>query len=134
MPFRALETLDPLRRYLHLKAEVKRLTEEMKGLEPEIWNAVDEEGGAADFEGYALESCVSKTYAYSDAVATAEAEVRAMKDAERKAGVATVTRATGYVRVTERKAADLDASGAPAIDLDALAAEVATPVLDATPF
>ena len=100
--FRALESPEPVRRYLALKAEVKRLTEELKAVEPEVWDAVDEEGGAVAFDGVTLEACVSRTYAYSEAVTEAEKALRAMKAKEREAG-ATVEKATGYVRVTAPK-------------------------------
>lgn len=99
---RALESPEPLRRYLACKAEIRALTEEVKALEPLIYDALtDEDDGKAEAFGYALEACVSRTYAYSEAVAELEAEVRRLKAAERAAGTATVERATGYVRVTE---------------------------------
>jgi hypothetical protein len=124
MSFRALESPEPVRRYLHLKAELRRLTDEMKALEPEVWDAVDEEGGAADFAGSRLESFVARTYRYSEAVEAAEAELRAMKEAERRAGTAVLTRATGFVRVSEPKGtgAEAEAAMAAAARTDARAA------------
>ena len=100
--FRALESPEPVRCYLAMKAEVKRLTEEMKALEPEVWDAVDEEGGAVTFDGVTLEACVARTYAYSETVTQAEAALRAVKAKERAAGAA-VEKATGYVRVSAPK-------------------------------
>jgi hypothetical protein len=141
--FRTLESPEPVRAYLALKAEARRIEAAIKEAEAEVWNAVDEEGGAVVFDGCTLEACVSKTYRYSEAVTAAEAELRALKAAERDAGTATVERATGYVRVTppktdaallldvaERRALR-EASGG-AAEGDGAAAPV--PVLDGTPF
>lgn len=136
--FRYLDSPEPVRRYLELKALIAELTAEMKAMEDEIWNAVDAEGGTADAFGHRLECCIARTYRYSPAVQEAEAALRTMKATERAAKTATIEKATGYVRVTARPAADLGTDGEPMIDLDALAAEVdlthAERQPEATPF
>lgn len=99
---RSLASPEPLRRYLDLKAQIKEATAEMKELEPAIYDALtDEDGGTAEAFGFKLEACTSKSYEYSPAVEALEKEVRARKATERKDGTAQVSRATGYVRVTE---------------------------------
>ena len=99
---RSLASPEPLRRYLDLKAQIKEATAEMKELEPTIYDALtDEDDGTAEAFGFKLEACTSKTYEYSPAVEALEKEVRARKATERKDGTAQVSRATGYVRVSE---------------------------------
>ncbi|MEL7170378.1 MAG: hypothetical protein AAGN64_13615 [Bacteroidota bacterium] len=99
---RYLDSPAPLRRYLEIKAEMKRLAAELADLEGEIYAAVDyEDDGKATAYGYQLEACVRRSYAYSDAVQALEKQVRTMKAAERSNGTAEITKATGFVRVTE---------------------------------
>lgn len=99
---RSLASPEPLRRYLNLKAQIKELSAEMKDLEPTIYDALtDEDGSTTEAFGYKLEACTSKSYEYSPAVEALEKEVRTMKSKERRDGTAAVTRATGYVRVSE---------------------------------
>lgn len=117
--------MEPVRRYLELKADVKRRTEEMKALEPEIWDAVDTEGGKADAFGCHLETKIKRTYLYSEDVQELAARLSTMKAAERASGIATIDKATGYVRVTMNAAASTAPDGTPHIDLDALATEAA---------
>ena len=59
--------------------------------------------GRAEAFGFTLEACTSKSYEYSPAVDALEKEVRARKATERKDGTAQITKATGYVRVSEAK-------------------------------
>jgi hypothetical protein len=135
--FRALESVEPVRAYLALKAEARRIEAAIKAAEAEIWNAVDEEGGAVVFDGCTLEACVSRTYRYSEAVTAAEAELRAMKSAERDAGTASVERATGYVRVSPPKSDAgllLVAAERRALREAAEVPRAPVPVLEATPF
>ena len=90
--FRRLESPEPVRRYLALKAEARRIADAIKEAEGEVWDAVDEEGGAVTFDGCTLEACVSRTYTYSEAVTELEDRLRAMKAKERDAGTAAVER------------------------------------------
>ncbi len=104
---RSLESPEPLRRYLNLKASIRESTDEMKALEPVIYDALtDEDDGRAEAFGFRLEACTSKSYDYSPAVEALEKEVRARKSKERKDGTALVSRATGYVRVSEAEAVE----------------------------
>lgn len=99
---RSLASPEPLRRYLDLKASIKEATAEMKELEPTIYDALtDEDGGTAEAFGFKLEACTSKSYEYSPAVEAMEKALRAAKTSERKNGTAEVTKATGYVRVSD---------------------------------
>lgn len=104
---RSLESPEPLRRYLGLKATIKEATAEMKELEPAIYDALTEEdGGTAEAFGFRLEACTSKSYEYSPAVEALEKDVRDRKAIERREGTAAVSRATGYVRVSEAQAVE----------------------------
>lgn len=108
MPYDTLRTLDnpaDLPRYLDLKAERKRLDAEIKALEPVIYDALtDEDGSTADVLGHRLAVRTRRTYEYSPAVDRLSDELGALKRYEEKAGVATCTRATGYVTVTKAPA------------------------------
>ena len=70
---RALDTTDELERYLHLKAEIRRLTDEMKELEPVIFDALtDEPEETCDYLGCRLTVGRRRTYAYSEAARAEE--------------------------------------------------------------
>jgi hypothetical protein len=123
---RSLASPEPLRRYLDLKASIKEATAEMKELEPTIYDALtDEDEGTAEAFGFKLEACTSKSYEYSPSVEALEKEVRGLKAKERKDGTAAVSRATGYVRVSE----------APAVEtVDGLPVEKSTAEAGPLPF
>ena len=105
----ALRTLDDpadLARYLHLKAERKRVDAEMKALEPAIYSALlDEDGSTADALGFTLAVRTRRSYEYSPAVDALSAELKALRTYEEKAGIAACMRATGYVTVTKARPA-----------------------------
>ena len=122
---RALDDPADLDRYLDLRAERDRIDAALDALAPVILAALDaEDDGRTEARGFTLESCVRRTYAYSDDVAEAERYVRECKAAERASGSATVASATGYVRVTRDPAASADVARA-------LAAEAVTAALAA---
>ena len=111
-----LRTLDDpadLARYLHLKAERKRLDAELKALEPAIYSALlDEDGATADALGFTLAVRTRRSFEYSPAVDRLAGELKALKTYEEKAGVAACTRATGYVVVTQARPASPTGGGA----------------------
>ena len=97
---RALDTTDELERYLHLKAEIRRLTDEMKELEPVIFDALtDEPEETCDYLGCRLTVGRRRTYAYSEAVEQRKEELGALKRLEEANGTARLVRHTGFVVV-----------------------------------
>ena len=101
---RALDTTEPLERYLNLKAEVCRLTEEMKELEPMILDALmDEPEEVCDYMGCRLTVRRRRTYEYSGWVERMKEELRGLKKQEEANGTATLVRHTGFVVVTQMK-------------------------------
>ena len=106
---RHLDDPADLDRYLDLRAERDRIDAELSALSPVILAALDaEDDGRTEARGFALESCVRRTYDYSETVTEAETYVRECKAAERASGSATVASATGYVRVSESPTARAD--------------------------
>ena len=127
MPLRHLDDPADLDRFLDLREERDRIDAELEKLAPVILAALeDEDDGRDSARGFVLEARVRRTYAYSADVAEAEAYVRDCKAAERSSGVATVTAATGFVRVTRDRARDADR-------LRAAAAEATTAARSAVP-
>ncbi|MEL6771483.1 MAG: hypothetical protein AAFP18_10505 [Bacteroidota bacterium] len=104
MPICPLRTLDDpadLDRYLELKAEVKRLTAEMKALEPTILNSLmDEDGDRAEHLGCTLEVRSRRRWSYSSYVDQLAAELKAMKKLEEANGTAKLEAITSHVAVT----------------------------------
>ena len=99
-PMIALETLEPVRRYLDLKTQIAALTDELESLKPEITAALlDEPKEQATVLGHTFTLCRRTTYQYSDAVGEAQARVKAMKKAEVKTGIATVKKRSCYFSV-----------------------------------
>ncbi|MEM8556802.1 MAG: hypothetical protein AAGG50_03060 [Bacteroidota bacterium] len=104
MPICPLRTLDDpadLDRYLHLKAEVKRLTTEMKALEPVILNSLmDEDGDRAEHLGCVLEVRSRRRWSYSSYVDELAAELKATKKLEEANGTASLEAITSHIAVT----------------------------------
>lgn len=105
---RSLEDPTTLKRYLELKAEARRIDEELKGLHPLIYDALTDEPAeegrqSVSLWGHTLTARVRKTYQYSDKAQALSAQLREMKRMEERDGTAQIARATGYVEVrTER--------------------------------
>ena len=100
MSLRALDTPEPLERYLRLKAEIRRLTEEMRGLEPVILDALmDEPEEVCDYMGCRLTVRRRRTYEYSERLERMKQELRGLKQQEEANGTATLVRHTGFVVV-----------------------------------
>ena len=97
---RALDTTEPLERYLTLKAEIRRLTDEMKELEPLILDALmDEPEETCDYLGCRLTVRRRRTYEYSGRVERMKQELQGLKKQEEANGTATLVRHTGFVVV-----------------------------------
>lgn len=65
MRLRALDTNEPLERYLDLKAQIEHLTEELDVLRPMITAALmDEPGQQTYFRGHEITLGTRKNYAY----------------------------------------------------------------------
>jgi hypothetical protein len=95
---RALDDQQPLERFLALKAEIKRLEEELAELQPLILSALyDEPEQRTTFRGVELSVGMRRTWAYSEAVEKLEDELKALKKHEERAGIAAVSRYTSYV-------------------------------------
>ena len=99
---RALDTTEPLEQYLTLKAEIRRLTEEMKELEPLILDALmDEPDETCDYLGCRMTVGRRRTYEYSGRVERMKQELRGLKKQEEANGTAKITRHTGFVVVRQ---------------------------------
>ena len=106
---RHLDDPADLRRFLDLRAERERIDAELDALSPVILAALDaEDDGRADADGFTLESCVRRTYAYSAEVEETAGYLRDLKARERAVGTTTVDAVTSYVRVTRSPAARVD--------------------------
>ena len=93
MSLRALDTNEPLERYLELKGEIELLGEELDSLKPLITEALQAEPEQRTlFLGCEITLGNRKTYAYSEALQTQESALREAKRNERLSGAATVTR------------------------------------------
>ena len=103
---RALEDLEPVRRFLELKAEIAERQAELDELKPLIYDALTDEpadfqsaNGSFTCDGFRLTTGTRKTYAYSEQVQALSRELRSLKRAEERDGTAELVRATGYVVV-----------------------------------
>ncbi|MEL6446287.1 MAG: hypothetical protein AAFQ86_18910 [Bacteroidota bacterium] len=110
MPICPLRTLDDpadLDRYLHLKAEIKRLTAEMKDLEPVILNSLmDEDGDRAEHLGCVLEVRTRRRWSYSGYVDQLTDELKATKKLEEANGTAKLEAVAAHIAVTLPKKQD----------------------------
>ena len=103
---RALDTPEPLERYLNLKAEIRCLTGEMKNLEPLILDALmDEPEEVCDYMGCRLTVRRRRTYEYSGRGERLKQELRGLKKQEKANGAATLVRHTGFVVVSQLRTA-----------------------------
>ncbi|WP_457651332.1 hypothetical protein [Rhodocaloribacter sp.] len=101
---RYLDDERPLKRYLEIKAEMKRLEEELRELQPVILAALWEEPDErAEYAGYELTVGARRTYAYSERVETLKKELKALKKQEEQDGTATLIRHTSFVVVRPLK-------------------------------
>ncbi len=109
MSLRALESNEPLDRFLEIKAEIEALQEELERLKPEITAALWEEPEHQTlYRGCEITLSVRKSYQYSEAVKANEKALREAKMKERFDGTAVVVRAVSFPVVkalaTERAA------------------------------
>ncbi len=100
MSLRYLDDQTPLIRYLELKAEIRRLEEELKALQPVILAALWEEPEhRTEYAGYELTVGTRRSYAYSEHVDRLQEELRALKKQEEQDGTALIKRHTSFVVV-----------------------------------
>ena len=101
MSLRALDTNEPLERYLDLKAQIEQLTEELDAIKPMITAALmDEPEQRTLFRGHEITLGMRKSYAYSEEVQAMEKALRDAKAIERMRGEAEVIRYTSFPVVT----------------------------------
>ena len=106
---RGLDDPDDLARYLDLREERDRIDAELSALAPVILRALeDEDDGRFCVRGLTLEARVRRTYAYSEEERETAQYLSDLRAAERSRGLATVTAATGYVRVSKTPAVEAD--------------------------
>jgi len=97
---RYLDDQKPLERYLEIKAEMKRLDEELKALQPLILTALWEEPeNRAEYMGCELTIGTRRTFQYSEAVEEMQDTVRMLKKQEEQDGTAVMVRHTSYIVV-----------------------------------
>ena len=88
---RHLDSIAPLDQYLELKAEIKRLDEEMRALQPLLLDALmDEPGETFEHRGYRLSIQRRRTYAYSEAVDALKDDLRHLRRQEEATGIAQI--------------------------------------------
>lgn len=109
MSLRALETNEPLDRFLEIKAEIAALEEELNQIKPEITAALwDEPEHSTLYRGCEITLSVRKSYEYSDEIKAHEKALKEAKMKERYDGTAVVIRASSFPVVkalaTERAA------------------------------
>ena len=97
---RYLDDQKPLERYLEIKAEMKRLKEELDELQPLILTALWEEPEQRTaYRGYELAVNTRRSYQYSEAVQEMQTTLRDLKKAEEQDGTALLSRNTSFVVV-----------------------------------
>lgn len=86
---RALDTTEPLDRYLELRAEIERLQEELEALKPQITAALwDEPEQHTLYRGCEISLGERRYFDYSEHVSQLQEELRALKMLERANGTA----------------------------------------------
>ncbi len=108
MSLRALETDEPLRRYVEIKAEIQRLTDEMEALKPEITYALMEEPEERTiYAGCEITLSRRRSYEYSAELQAWEKALSDRKRIERLCGTAVVVKDQAFpvVRPLRRDAA-----------------------------
>ena len=107
---RALDTAEPLERFVELTRMIRQLEAERDALKDTITEALQHEPPAndgtqsVDFDGFRLELASRPRYAYSDEVKQLEKQVKDMKARERQTGAAEVESMNIHVRCTAHRA------------------------------
>ena len=108
---RALETVEPLQRFVELTKIIRTLETERDGLKGVIVEALGREPADGpdgvqyvDFDGMRLELCHRAKWQYSGAVAQLEADLRDLKLKERASGDAELQGHTAFVKCTVNRA------------------------------
>ena len=97
MCLRALDTNEPLDRFLEIKAQIETLTEELEQLKPEITAALWEEPEHRTlYQGCEIALSLRKTFEYSAAIQAHEKALRDAKQIERLNGTAVVVRQSSF--------------------------------------
>jgi len=104
MCLRALETNEPLDRFLEIKALIDALTEELEQLKPEITAALWEEPEHRTlYQGCEIALSTRKTYEYSAEIQAHEKALKEAKQIERFNGTALIIRETSFPVVVPMK-------------------------------
>ena len=96
MTLRALDTPDPLERFVSLTRQIRALERERDALKETITEALQHEPPSdhgqqyVDFDGYRVELATRPRYIYTQAVKDLEKQLRELKAKERKSGAADV--------------------------------------------
>ena len=108
---RALETVQPLARFVELTKIIRTLETERDGLKGVIVEALGHEPPdgpngeqSVDFDGLYIELCHRAKWRYSGAVAQLEADLRDLKLKERASGDAELQGHTAFVKCTVNRA------------------------------
>ncbi len=108
---RALDSPEPLERFVELTKQIRILESERDGLKDTITEALQHEPPdgpsgeqSVDFGGYHITLCARPKWQYSPAVDRMEQELRALKTRERASGDAQLTGHTFYPKVETRRA------------------------------
>ncbi len=104
MCLRALDTNEPLDRFLEIKAEIAALEEELEGLNPMITYTLWEEPEHRTlYQGCKIALSTRMTYEYSYQIKAHEKALREAKQVERLTGRAKMVRATSFPVITPMK-------------------------------
>ena len=101
---RALDTAEPLERFVELTRMIRQLEAERDALKDTITEALQHEPPAndgtqsVDFDGFRLELATRPAYVYSDEVKRLEKQVKDLKSRERQTGAAEVESMNFHVR------------------------------------
>ena len=106
MSLRALDTDEPLQRFVDLTREIRALEKERDALKGEITEALYREPTDGpgqpfvDFSGFRIELACRPRYTYTEAVQDLEKQLRELKAKERKTGAAFVESLNYHPRCT----------------------------------
>ena len=107
---RALDTSEPLERFVELTRQIRALEQERDSLKDIIAEALQHEPASGpngvryvDFDGYRVELCQRRRWKYSGAVAQMEKALRALKLKERATGAAQWVGDTMYPKVARHR-------------------------------
>ena len=107
---RALDTAEPLERFVALTRQIRALEQERDALKETITEALHHEPPAndgtqsVDFDGFRLELASRPRYVYSEEVQELEKRVKEIKARERQTGAAEVESMNLHVRCTAQRA------------------------------